>query len=765
MRILELSDCLITFGTRTLGKASRKSRRQTASNRKPWCSRIEPLERRELLSVAPNDLDKPLDDEPVAIAYEGSPDDGLVTIDNLLFADQFEDNAIDPTLWTIGGSRRAATVDDPAEGQWSLAHYETILDEGSEDGYLQMRVDGPESATTFGAEAWIRTTYDYNDGDAHTINFTWATDVLESHYNHYQIQITDGYVPTAAENNDLNWAASGVEGTTDLLWGVDGGESVPYLYGDSSDPISTWSILIDPTGTAKLYSGADGTGDLLHEGDLADEGPWHVRLMVTDGTGAGFSAGDARLNLYAYDSSSHAVNHAPESAADSYEMYEGSSLTIDPADGVLANDVDPDGDSLTAAVVTGPAHGSVTLGDDGSFEYRPDDGYSGTDTFTYRASDGELESDPIVVTVTVSPVNSVAGSVFEDIDADALRDINEGGLEGWTLQIDPMGTSGELVYTLMRPTNGAPDTDTGLETSVAFLGDDILVGAVFDDTGAVDTGAVHLYDGETGQYIRSFVNPTGNTRDRFGAVVTAYGDDVLITATGQWGYNTGVVYLFDGDTGDLLSTFTSPAAENGIKFGASIAVVGDKLLVGSPQRDYNYLAQNGAAYLFDIPTGELLNTFTNPGPYPADKFGRYVAALGDTIVISAAGNLDRSGVYQFDATSGELLHTFFDPEPDREGLFGVSMAVVGGDVLIGSTLGNWDSPAYLFDGQTGELLQTFETPNSYSRLGDFGSAAVAVGDNILIGAQYEYTDQAWSGKAFLFDRATGEVLQTYTSEH
>lgn len=549
MRLFELSDRLTTFGTRAFGRTPRKSRR-ASRNRKPWCSRIEPLERRELLSVAPNDFDKPADDDLAVI-------DGMVAIDSALFADQFEDNAIDPALWTLGGSRRSATVDDPSEGQWTVAHYETLLDEGSEDGYLQMRVDGPESATTFGAEAWIRTTYDYNDGNAHTINFTWATEVLESHFNRYQIQITDGYVPTAAENNDLNWAASGVEGTTDLLWGVGDGEPVPYLYSDSDEPISTWSILIDPTGTATLYNGADGTGDLLHEADLADEGPWHVRLMVTDGTSSGFSAGDARLNLYSYSSSSYAVNHTPESSADSYEMVEGAALTIDPADGLLANDSDPDGDSLTAVLVTGPAHGSLTLNDDGSFEYRPDDGYSGTDSFTYRASDGELESDPIVVTITVDPVNSVAGSIFEDIDADALRDINEGGLEGWTLQIDPVGTSGELIYTLMRPTNGAPDTDTGLETSVAFLGDDILVGAVFDDTGAVDTGAVHLYDGETGQYIRSFVNPTGNTRDRFGAVVTAYGDDVLITATGQWGYNAGVVYLFDGDTGDLLSTWTT----------------------------------------------------------------------------------------------------------------------------------------------------------------------------------------------------------------
>ena len=55
---------------------------------------------------------------------------------------------------------------------------------------------------------------------------------------------------------------------------------------------------------------------------------------------------------------------------------------------MLANDTDADGDALTAVLIAGPAHGTLTLNADGSFTYTPAAGYNGTDSFTYRASDG-----------------------------------------------------------------------------------------------------------------------------------------------------------------------------------------------------------------------------------------------------------------------------------------------------------------------------------------------------------------------------------------
>ena len=61
---------------------------------------------------------------------------------------------------------------------------------------------------------------------------------------------------------------------------------------------------------------------------------------------------------------------------------------------MLANDTDPNGDALTAVLVTNPAHGTLTLNADGSFTYTPAGDYTGPDSFTYRASDGTPTSAP-----------------------------------------------------------------------------------------------------------------------------------------------------------------------------------------------------------------------------------------------------------------------------------------------------------------------------------------------------------------------------------
>ena len=97
------------------------------------------------------------------------------------------------------------------------------------------------------------------------------------------------------------------------------------------------------------------------------------------------------------------VNDQPVAAGDSYAVDEDSTLTA-AAPGVLANDTDEEGQPLTAVLVTGTSHGTLTLNPDGSFTYVPAANYEGVDQFTYRASDGAALSAPATVTVTVRPM-------------------------------------------------------------------------------------------------------------------------------------------------------------------------------------------------------------------------------------------------------------------------------------------------------------------------------------------------------------------------
>lgn len=98
------------------------------------------------------------------------------------------------------------------------------------------------------------------------------------------------------------------------------------------------------------------------------------------------------------------VNDAPLANNDSVTLNEDASMTIAAA-GVLANDQDVDGNPLSAVLAAGPANGFLTLNADGSFTYIPDQNFNGTDSFTYRASDGATQSNLATVTIVVNAVN------------------------------------------------------------------------------------------------------------------------------------------------------------------------------------------------------------------------------------------------------------------------------------------------------------------------------------------------------------------------
>jgi hypothetical protein len=97
------------------------------------------------------------------------------------------------------------------------------------------------------------------------------------------------------------------------------------------------------------------------------------------------------------------VNDPPTATADSFSALANHTLNV-AAPGVLANDSDIDGDSLTAVKVNSPAHGLLTLAADGGFSYTPTSGYTGPDAFSYKASDGSLQSATRIVSLAVSAI-------------------------------------------------------------------------------------------------------------------------------------------------------------------------------------------------------------------------------------------------------------------------------------------------------------------------------------------------------------------------
>jgi VCBS repeat-containing protein len=119
------------------------------------------------------------------------------------------------------------------------------------------------------------------------------------------------------------------------------------------------------------------------------------------------------------------------------------------APGVLANDSGGSG-SLTALLFSGPTHGSLTLTNNGGFSYTPANNYTGTDSFTYRATDGQTTSSVAAVTITVN-------------NAPVANNDNYSMAEGTTLTVgtpgvlaNDVGGSGSLTAILAGgPANGS----------------------------------------------------------------------------------------------------------------------------------------------------------------------------------------------------------------------------------------------------------------------------------------------------------------------
>ncbi|WP_164012889.1 LamG-like jellyroll fold domain-containing protein [Pyxidicoccus trucidator] len=98
-----------------------------------------------------------------------------------------------------------------------------------------------------------------------------------------------------------------------------------------------------------------------------------------------------------------ATNSAPAATPDAYASEVTAALKVI-APGVLANDTDGEGGPLRAVLTLAPTGGTLQLSDDGAFLYTPGEGFSGTDRFRYRVSDGALESPEVEVVMTVGAV-------------------------------------------------------------------------------------------------------------------------------------------------------------------------------------------------------------------------------------------------------------------------------------------------------------------------------------------------------------------------
>jgi VCBS repeat-containing protein len=246
--------------------------------------------------------------------------------------------------------------------------------------------------------------------------------------------------------------------------------------------------------SARLVSGpAHGTLSLNADGSFAYtpaanyNGTDSFTYVANDGSADSASA-TVTLNV-------NAVNDAPTARADSYSTDEDTALTVG-APGVLGNDTDVDGDALSARLVSGPAHGTLTLNADGSFTYTPASNYNGSDAFTYRANDGAADSVVATVTLTVTAVNDAptAGADSYSTNEDTTLTVSAPGVLGNDADVDGDTLSAVLVS---GPANAAsftlnPDGSFAYTPAANFFGSDSFTYKPTDGAAAGNTVTVAL---------------------------------------------------------------------------------------------------------------------------------------------------------------------------------------------------------------------------------------------------------------------------------
>jgi WD40 repeat protein len=250
-------------------------------------------------------------------------------------------------------------------------------------------------------------------------------------------------------------------------------------------------------------------------------------------------------------------------------------------------------------------------------------------------------------------------------------------------------STGNLLHSFSSP---SPVANGLFGQTVASAGNDILIAAPREVLGPSQTGSVYLYDGSTGSLLQSFSDLDQEVDNGFGFALAAANDRVFVgdpfSDTGE--VNAGVVRVFDLNTGQLLHTIENPSPGYSDRFGYSLATYGDDhVIVGAYLDDAQGAEESGTVYMFDA-GGNLIRTFENPNPSDEDRFGHSVAVVNNTLVVGASwedfGATDAGAAYLFDIPTGSLLSIIENPTPEAGDVFGRSLAALGQNVLIGAQL-------------------------------------------------------------------------------
>ena len=279
-----------------------------------------------------------------------------------------------PSISSVSAGDQSVTVawTPPTGGGAAITSYVVRVYVGADP--VRTHITGSETTTKIG---------NLQNGQAHTVTVA----VRSSAGPGPESPASEPVTPRSAADAPIMVQATGVDRGAVISWAPpewDGGAPiVSYKVTIFAGGTRVRSDVFPPATAASILQLANGTSYTFT-----------VAAMNAAGTGPDSAPSPAVVPAEPVSdeppliASPPAVNQPPVAAPDSFQATAGSSISVAAAQGVLANDQDPDGDVLTAVVVGGPSHGTIKMDAFGGFTYTPASGWVGSDAISYEARDG-----------------------------------------------------------------------------------------------------------------------------------------------------------------------------------------------------------------------------------------------------------------------------------------------------------------------------------------------------------------------------------------
>jgi hypothetical protein len=314
--------------------------------------------------------------------------------------------------------------------------------------------------------------------------------------------------------------------------------------------------------------------------------------------------------------------------------------------------------------------------------------------------------------------------------------------------------------------------------SVAISGENIVVGALFDDVGAnSNQGSAYVFvrTGSVWSQAEKLLASDGAFIDQFGQAVAISGETVVVGAPLDdvgTNANQGSAYVFacagTQEWVEQAKTNASDGAAND-NFGSSVAISGETVVVGAFRDDVGANVAQGSAYVF-VRAGTLWSQqqkLTAPDGAAGEFFGRSVGISGESVVVGAPGdtvgpNTDQGSAYVFvrTGTAWSEQQKLIASNGAARDRFAFSVAISGETIVVGTfhpdaMINIQRGSAYVFV-RTGAVWSQQQILTASDGIGgdDFGQSVAIDGETLVVGAEGDDVGtNGDQGSAYVFVRA------------